>query len=103
MTPALGLYPKTLAARRHWIEERRGPKNVLDPAHPYAALWEEEAGPGGDQISTATIFLTNRECPYRCLMCDLWQNTPKRACRHQCMRASRWALFASTYGEACQA
>ena len=75
MTPALGLYPKTLAARRRWIEERRGPKNVLDPAHPYAALWEEEAGPGGDQISTATIFLTNRECPYRCLMCDLWQNT----------------------------
>jgi len=75
MTPALGLYPKTLAARRRWIEERRGPKNVLDPAHPYAALWEEEAGPGGDPISTATIFLTNRECPYRCLMCDLWQNT----------------------------
>jgi radical SAM enzyme (TIGR01210 family) len=23
----------------------------------------------------ATIFLTNRECPYRCLMCDLWRNT----------------------------
>lgn len=23
----------------------------------------------------ATLFLTNRECPWRCLMCDLWQNT----------------------------
>ena len=23
----------------------------------------------------ATIFLTNRECPFRCLMCDLWRNT----------------------------
>src|SRR4030095_100742 len=25
--------------------------------------------------SFATIFLTNRECPWRCLMCDLWKNT----------------------------
>lgn len=23
----------------------------------------------------ATLFLTNRECPFRCLMCDLWRNT----------------------------
>ncbi len=23
----------------------------------------------------ATIFLTGRECPFRCLMCDLWKNT----------------------------
>ena len=26
-------------------------------------------------IPVATIFLTNRECPWRCLMCDLWRNT----------------------------
>ena len=23
----------------------------------------------------ATLFLTNRECPFRCLMCDLWKHT----------------------------
>lgn len=23
----------------------------------------------------ATIFLKNKECPFRCLMCDLWKNT----------------------------
>jgi hypothetical protein len=23
----------------------------------------------------ATVFLTNRECPFRCLMCDLWTHT----------------------------
>jgi radical SAM enzyme (TIGR01210 family) len=22
-----------------------------------------------------TVFITNKECPFRCLMCDLWQNT----------------------------
>ena len=26
-------------------------------------------------VDVATLFLTNRECPYRCLMCDLWKNT----------------------------
>ncbi len=75
MKEDLEIYPDGSVARRHWIEARRGPKNVLNPARPYAYLWEEEAGPGGEMISTATIFLTNRECPYRCLMCDLWQNT----------------------------
>jgi radical SAM enzyme (TIGR01210 family) len=24
---------------------------------------------------TAVIFITNRECPFRCVMCDLWVNT----------------------------
>ncbi len=32
-------------------------------------------GANGLPISTATLFLTNKECPFRCLMCDLWQNT----------------------------
>jgi radical SAM enzyme (TIGR01210 family) len=36
---------------------------------------EEERAESSDVISVATIFLTNRECPWRCLMCDLWKNT----------------------------
>ncbi|HTG13893.1 MAG TPA: radical SAM protein [Blastocatellia bacterium] len=69
------LYPTHGADRDRWILERRGPKNKLEPTHPYAWLWEEEPDAKGAPAATSTIFLTNRECPYRCLMCDLWKNT----------------------------
>jgi radical SAM enzyme (TIGR01210 family) len=36
---------------------------------------EEEPDGAGGTVSVSTIFLTNRECPWRCLMCDLWRNT----------------------------
>ena len=26
-------------------------------------------------MSSGTVLLTNKECPWRCLMCDLWKNT----------------------------
>jgi archaeosine synthase beta-subunit len=68
-------YPTTAADRNRWILSHRGPKNALDPARPYAFLHEEEIGANGELLPTATLFLTNRECPYRCLFCDLWQNT----------------------------
>jgi radical SAM enzyme (TIGR01210 family) len=68
-------YPTAAPRRNRWITTRRGPKNQLDPQQPYVYLWEEETGADGQPIPTATLFLTNRECPYRCLMCDLWQNT----------------------------
>ncbi len=68
-------YPPTPAARDRWILERRGPKQALDPNLPYASAWEEEADASGAMASTAVVFLTNRECPFRCAMCDLWVNT----------------------------
>lgn len=69
-------YPPGASSRARWIVGRRGPKNLVDPTRAYAALWEEEPGADdGGLVSTATVFLTNRECPYRCLMCDLWRNT----------------------------
>jgi radical SAM enzyme (TIGR01210 family) len=72
---AFAAYPSSNSARDRWILAQRGPKNSLDPWRPYAYLHEEETGPNGELIPTSTIFLTNKECPYRCLMCDLWQNT----------------------------
>ncbi|HEX5234615.1 MAG TPA: hypothetical protein VFW25_04715 [Silvibacterium sp.] len=49
---------------------------------------EEECSASGDIQAIATIFLTNRECPFRCVMCDLWRNTmlhsvPSGAIREQ--------------------
>lgn len=60
---------------RRQIEALRGPKNILNPWKPYAYLYEEEPGEDLALVPTATIFLTNRECPYRCVFCDLWKNT----------------------------
>lgn len=68
-------YPETAAARDHWILARRPPRAVRDPWRPYAFLQEPEPGSDGRPVEVATVFLTNRECPYRCLMCDLWQDT----------------------------
>jgi hypothetical protein len=36
---------------------------------------EEELSASREILPVATIFLTNRECPWRCVMCDLWRNT----------------------------
>ena len=58
-----------------FVLEHRHAKTVLDPRRAYAATWEEEPDESGALVPTAVVFLTNRECPFRCVMCDLWSNT----------------------------
>ena len=58
-----------------WIIEERPAKNSVSPWEPYAYFVEKERSHNGNIEDVATIFLTNRECPFRCLMCDLWKNT----------------------------
>ena len=58
-----------------WILSKRGKKNAVNPRKPYAWLVEKERTASGIIEDTAIIFLTNRECPFHCLMCDLWKNT----------------------------
>jgi radical SAM enzyme (TIGR01210 family) len=53
----------------------RPARNALDVNRPYEFLVERERSADGLVEDVATIFLTNRECPFRCLMCDLWKNT----------------------------
>lgn len=56
----------------------RGPRNVVNVFRPYHFLIENEFSRHHYVESVATIFLTNRECPFHCLMCDLWKNTTEQ-------------------------
>jgi radical SAM enzyme (TIGR01210 family) len=69
------VYPETDRERDRWILDRRPARGRLDPTRACAASMEPEASESGEVVPVATIFLTNRECPWRCLMCDLWKNT----------------------------
>ena len=68
-------YPLGELERDRWILEHRPERETLDPQRPYAFFVEEEASGSGEVVPVATIFLTNRECPWRCVMCDLWRRT----------------------------
>jgi len=58
-----------------WIVQTRPQRNSVDPLRPYLFFAEEERSADGEIVPVNTIFLANRECPWRCLMCDLWKNT----------------------------
>jgi archaeosine synthase beta-subunit len=68
-------YPAASRDRDDWILARRPARNIRDPWRPYAFHVENERAESGEQVPVATVFLTNRECPWRCVMCDLWRDT----------------------------
>jgi uncharacterized Fe-S cluster-containing MiaB family protein len=74
-TEKMSVYPEHPRERDRWILSRRYQRNAVDPRRPHEFLVEEERAESGEIVSVATIFLNNRECPWRCLMCDLWKNT----------------------------
>ncbi|MEX2347318.1 MAG: hypothetical protein WD604_16970 [Balneolaceae bacterium] len=57
------------------ITEARPPKVVMDPFRPHFFLNEQEVQSDGQLHSVNTIFLTNKECSFKCVMCDLWRHT----------------------------
>lgn len=76
-----------------WILEARPPKNEVSSSRPYAHTIEKERSTNGALVDVATLFLTNKECPFRCLMCDLWKNTTDETVDPGAIPAQiRWAL-----------
>ena len=58
-----------------WVASLRGERNRVNPERPHAWTVEDECSGNGAIVPVATLFLTNRECLWRCVMCDLWKNT----------------------------
>lgn len=50
----------------------------LDPRRPWGWLLEAERDATGELVPVLTVFLVNRECPWRCVFCDLHQYTLPR-------------------------
>ena len=67
------IYPER--NRSAWIVAQRPPRASAEPFKPRGFLLEVERAASGRLVSSAVILLTNKECPWRCLMCDLWKHT----------------------------
>ena len=73
--PDPGLYPATAAERDRFVLARRGARPAHDPWRYQGLIVENERSAQGGRDRVATVFLTGRECPWRCAMCDLWTYT----------------------------
>jgi len=70
-----GFYPADRSARDRFVLDRRGARPTHDPWHHQGLIVEDERTADGTCARVATVFLTGRECPWRCAMCDLWRYT----------------------------
>ncbi|MBX3253024.1 MAG: hypothetical protein KF862_02695 [Chitinophagaceae bacterium] len=76
----------------HTITALRPAKNRVDPYIPYHFLHEQEPGLSGGFETVNTVFLTGRECAFKCLMCDLWKNTLDEAVPGAILKQVDYAL-----------
>lgn len=53
----------------------RPPKPAVDVWRAHGVFVEQEMQADGIVREVATVLLANKECPFRCLMCDLWKYT----------------------------
>jgi radical SAM enzyme (TIGR01210 family) len=62
--------------RSAWILAQRPTGGCLpDPWAPHGIFLEKERLDSGAVVDSGVVLLTNKECPWRCLMCDLWKGT----------------------------
>lgn len=78
VAPTSSPYPER-SARTQWILDQRpdrsAERRALSVDRPSGWIEEIEPDVAGVPTRILTVFLTNRECPWRCLMCDLWRHT----------------------------
>jgi archaeosine synthase beta-subunit len=70
-------YPGTPAERDRFIVDLRAPRPQHDPWRYQDLAVEDEMTERGTVARVGTVFLTGRECPWRCAMCDLWRYTTR--------------------------
>lgn len=68
-------YPSGRRARDRFVLARRTSRQALDPLAHQGVVIEPERAADGTRVDSVTVFLTGRECPWRCVMCDLWTHT----------------------------
>jgi radical SAM enzyme (TIGR01210 family) len=73
--PDTAAFPAAAVARDRFVLDRRGARPAHDPWRHQGVLVEAERSADGRAERMATVFLTGRECPWRCTMCDLWRYT----------------------------
>ena len=69
------VYPASASERDRFILGRRAGRPDHDAWRHQGVLVEDEPGADGRPGKVATVFLTGRECPWKCVMCDLWKFT----------------------------
>jgi hypothetical protein len=64
--------------RTAWILAQR-PLRAMAPDSnvPHGIFLERECLADGTIADSGVVLLTNRECPWRCVMCDLWKDTTR--------------------------
>ncbi len=75
MNPAAFSAPPRQRDWTSWIVAQRPARAVVDPSRPVGLFLEQERAADGRVVDSGCILLANKECPWRCLMCDLWRHT----------------------------
>jgi radical SAM enzyme (TIGR01210 family) len=87
-------YTAAASERDRFILALRDVRPHLDPWRYQDLIVEDERTAGGGIERVGTVLLTGRECPWRCVMCDLWrgttmEDTPRGAIPRQVADARR--------------
>lgn len=71
------LFPRKSSERRQWVLDRRPVARLIEGPIPRnsAVDWSVECEPNGtgQMFRCLTVFIVSRECPWRCVFCDLWR------------------------------